>query len=152
MASGHCEEEELDVTPTEQEESGAKLSPNHEFVKSIPAPEEWKVLFATEDITTEMWRKAVRIGVKADRWLDAHEWLWKRAGNRRNQKILLQLIYRDTMTIIERKGSIRLEGTANPVLPMVTTVLSRSVGREGLLKARQHGLCRERGRSATPRR
>ena len=91
MASGHCEEEELDVTPTVQEESGAKLSPNHEFVKSIPAPEERTVLFATEDITSEMWRKAVRIGVKADRWLDAHEWLWKRAGTRRNQKILLQL-------------------------------------------------------------
>ena len=32
MASGHCEEEELDVTPTVQEESGAQLSPNHEFV------------------------------------------------------------------------------------------------------------------------
>ena len=31
------------------------------------------------------------------------------------------------MSIFERKGSIRLEGTANPVLPMVTTVLSRSV-------------------------
>ena len=115
----------MDTMPTVQEESGVKLSPNHEFVKSIPAPEEWKVLFATEDITSDMWRKAGRVGMKADRWLDVHEYLWKRAGNRRNQNILVQLIYRDTMNIIERKGAIRLEGMASIEFPSVTLVPSR---------------------------
>ena len=74
MASGHREGEGMDITPTGQQECAAKLAPSREFVKSIPAPEEWKVLFATEDITPEMWRKAVRVGVAADRWLDAHDW------------------------------------------------------------------------------
>ena len=44
-----------------------------------------------------------------------------------SKKILLQLIYRDTMNIIERKGSIRLEGMASLAFPMVTVVPNRGV-------------------------
>ena len=62
--------------------------------------------------------------------MDAHEWVWKQAGNRRNQKILLQLIYRDTMTILERRGTMRLEGMANPTFPTIKTVLVRDVAEE----------------------
>ena len=142
MASEYCEEEDQhndgsgglqhpdNIPSTRHEESGARLSPNHVFVQSIPAPEEWKVLFATEDITSDMWRKAIKGGVKADRWLNAHEWLWNRAGNRRNQKILLQMVYRDTMNIVDRKSSMRLEGMASVEPPMVTEVLNRHVIQE----------------------
>ena len=51
--------------PTEKE-AAARLTPCREFISRIPAPEEWKVLFATEDITPDMWRKAVRVGVTAN--------------------------------------------------------------------------------------
>ena len=68
---------------------------------------EWKALFASDTISPDAWRKATSIVIKTNEWWHLHAWIWKNtAAPRMYQKVLLQLIYHQTMSILNRKGPV----------------------------------------------
>ena len=52
-------------------------------------------------------------------WKDMHAWIWTKSLPMENEKILLRLVYEQTMEVLRQRGHRELEGLAPVLAPTV---------------------------------